>query len=135
MARFYIEATWQDDGVDVRLYRDEPANAVRAAHSRVVRALKPDGDEAARRRIGEFRVTQRWEMSPKSVRRASLAWLAEHAAMTGDDSFEMQLAGHADLRGLARLEYAGVSCCSVGCLLLPAVFIGLPALVSVAVWH
>jgi hypothetical protein len=131
MARFFIEATWQDDGVDVRLYRDEASDAVLGVHQRVARALRPEDDRAGRRRIGEFRVTERTRISPASVRSASLAWLAEHASMTGGDSFEMQIAGHADLRALARLEFAGVSCCSVGCLLLPAVFVGLPALLSV----
>lgn len=45
-------------------------------------------------------------MTPKRMRRAALEWLAEHAGMTDDDSYELQLAVHDHLEVLARIEAA-----------------------------
>ncbi len=104
MARFRIEATWHDDRVDLcfeRCVRLEPDHAARL---RARGMLGPDDDAMASTPIGEMAVTEPRKMTPKRVRRAGLDWLAEHAGMIADDSFELQIAVQGDLEALTRLE-------------------------------
>lgn len=85
--RFYIEATWGTDGVEVRLDRVEPR-----------------APEEVRRTIGELVVPYPDGGFQKRVRRAALDYLAEHEGMTDADSFEIQYATHDGLEVLAQIE-------------------------------
>lgn len=104
MRRYHIEATWHDGYVEIELDRIAPLTP--AQHQRMLDTgmMRPDDDPVARTEIGRIRVTDPAAMTPKRVRRAALAWLAEHAGMTDDDSYELQYAVRTDLDALARLE-------------------------------
>lgn len=106
MRRFHIEATWHDGYVEVQLDRIAPLNPEQ--HWRMLERgmMKPDDDPVGRTEIGRFQLTEPMQMTPKRVRRAALEWLAEHAGMTDDDSYELQLAVHDHLEVLARIEAA-----------------------------
>jgi len=104
VARFYVEETWRDGGVDVTLFRVEPFPAEHAARMIERGMLKPDDEPVGPVKRGEFTVTEPMAMSPKRVRRAALAWLAEHEGMTEADSVEIQVGTAAALEVLARIE-------------------------------
>lgn len=106
MRRFHIEATWFNDCVEVELDRITALGADERRRMLERGMLKPDDDPVKRRGIGRLRITEPTQMTPKGVRRAALTWLTEHAEMTDDDSYEMQLAVHDHLKILARLEAA-----------------------------
>lgn len=87
MARFYVEETWRDVGVDVEMFRDEAGGRVQ---------------------LGAFVVGYPEGGFPKKVREAALKWLIEHAGMKQGDSLEIQLATE-DVRGLLERLEAAVS--------------------------
>lgn len=106
MARFYVEETWREGGVDVECYRVDPLKPTEAAHLTAHRMLRPDDDQVARVRLGEFAVPYPDGGFPKRVRRAVLMWLAEHAGYTDADSIEIQMWSDGLRDILARLEAA-----------------------------
>lgn len=106
MARFYVEETWGDGGVEVVLYRIAPIRPEHAAHMRERGALGPDDEPVGRVQIGEFTVDYPDGGFPKKVRRAALDWLVEHAGMTDADSIEIQLWTNGLRELLERLEAA-----------------------------
>jgi hypothetical protein len=106
MRRFHVDATWRDGAVEVTLDRIEPLDPQQ--HQRMLQRgmMKPDDDPVGRSEIGRIEITEPRQMTPKRVRRAALDWLAEHAGMSDDDSYEMQIAVKSDLDALTRLEAA-----------------------------
>lgn len=106
MAQFYIEETIGPDGAEVVLHRVEPLAPDQAQRLIARGMLKPDDEPVGRTQIGAFTVDYPDGAFPKKVRRAALAWLAEHAGMTEADSVEIQLATREGLELLARIEAA-----------------------------
>lgn len=106
MRRFHIEATWHDGYVEVALDHIEPLDPEHHQLLLERGMMKPDDDPVGRTEVGRIQLTEPTQMTPKRVRRTALTWLAEHAGMTDDDSYELQLAVHDHLEVLARIEAA-----------------------------
>lgn len=106
MARFNVQETWREHGVDVELYRVQPLEPGHAARLIERGMLKADDEPVGQFKIGEFTIGYPEGGFPKKVRRAALAWLAEHAGMTEADSVEIQLSTDGVDEVLARLEAA-----------------------------
>lgn len=96
MSWFKIEATYgEDDGapvVDLEFARHDGEDA-----------------DAAWAVCGKRTLTDPAVMTPKRVREASLAWLAEHAGMRPDDSFELHSWVRADRELLEEIASASAS--------------------------
>ena len=106
MARFYVEETWRDGGVDVELYRVKQMTPEQAARMIERGMLRPDDEQFERVQIGEFVVDYPDGGFPKKVRRAALDWLTEHAGRTDADSIEIQIATKDALEVLDRITAA-----------------------------
>lgn len=110
MARYRIDATWKlDDGdpsVHLAFEKIEPLEPDHAQHLATVGMLRADDDPVGRVDIGELTITELGEMTPKRVRRAGLAWLAEHAGMRPEDSYELHTVTQDGRELLARIEAA-----------------------------
>ncbi|HEY1820389.1 MAG TPA: hypothetical protein VGG83_10700 [Trebonia sp.] len=104
MARYRIEATWDDDGVRLQYGRATRIPPEHEARMRERGMLGPDDEPVSIQQLGQSHITDKAQMTNKHVRRTALAWLAEHAGMTDADSYEMQLAVRSHLEALGRLE-------------------------------
>lgn len=107
MARYKIEATWGEvDGSPVvelefdRLKRLDDEAAERLISIGHMQA----GDRTVWEVLGAQQVKDLPLMTQRRVREAALEWLAEHAGMTPDDSFELYHWLRADRDALGQIE-------------------------------
>lgn len=94
MASFLIDATWTST---------EDASAfVQVQFQRA----ETRGAEPVWQVLGALQVSEPVRMTPKGVRAAALAWLAEHAGRTDADSVEIHMWSDLTKDQLGRLEAA-----------------------------
>jgi hypothetical protein len=111
MARFKIEATWDEDPdgapvVQVEYARLEQIDDTAFAQMVSVGHMRPDDEPVVWDVLGDELVTDLPLLSPKRVRRHALDWLAEHAQMVGADSFELVIWQRAGRDALEQIEAA-----------------------------
>lgn len=106
MARYHIDATWNDGYVELEFRWAAPLTPEHAAHLTEAGMLRADDEPVSQVQLGQLRITEPMQMTTKRVRAAAVAWLAEHAGYTDTDSYEMLLAVRGTLDALERLEAA-----------------------------
>jgi hypothetical protein len=103
--RYHVDATWCDGYVELEYHEIEPLTPEHAARLIERGMLRADDEPVGRVKIGEMRVTEPRLMTPKRVKIAGRAWLAEHAEGPALE-IEWQFGSRELLEALARLEAA-----------------------------